>query len=544
MKKIFTLMASALLTATAMAAPVAPRIEPVKVSDEAIARSQMRLDRLVNDIENNREVPGLEKHDVTINGLEFTAYLLSHGPATRVANGWEWGERLYDIDFILSSKDKEVSEYYVMSVLWPTQTIVSLFEDGEDNMKIDNTMVPVSEMLQFNSENWVPFQFIFAQPGYVNIASFTDDRYVDGWFAYSAGGKKENKAIAGVNKGAYVAVKDLSIEGKTEDVNMRMEVLGAAYDENKTNTVIGTIDVNYNGDISWMEGFIREHRTFEINQIHIAYTGEKFPNDRDNNIKGNWNYYDLVWPKMKRYYINMCNENMTYSANQWSGTTYPHYHAASALKLGAENNPAATTDDPDAMLAFVQGSLWTPTDKETFYYLDYTQVKSDIEYPRIFNTPEPYTTQEAWANAFDFALWDGMTGAYNSRYTDWYEVHLSIGGVDGMVFKAEDSYRNTYEATMKSGNIYFHNDPEHLETYEMKPVVRPDDIMEILSEGTFVSAANGMIKVYCDGVKNVTVYNVAGAMVNNAVVDGAAEFAAAPGVYVVKVGEKSYKVML
>lgn len=57
-----------------------------------------------------------------------------------------------------------------------------------------------------------------------------------------------------------------------------------------------------------------------------------------------------------------------------------------------------------------------------------------------------------------------------------------------------------------------------------------------------VSAENGAITVYGEGV--ATIYNALGMMVDNGAVNGARTFAAAPGVYLVKVGTKVVKVAL
>lgn len=548
MKKIYTLIASALLTVSAIAAPVKLQdIPAVKVSDQAMARSQMRLDQMANDILNNREIPGLQEQRVVIDGIDYTAYFLNHGKATKVAKGWAWSERLYDVDFIVLSTDSPVSEYYAFSVLWPTQTIINLFKSessNEGDFEVDNRMLTPAELFEYNKD-FVPFKFIYDNPGYVNIAAFSEDDYVTGWYMYAAGGMKGGNSIKGVNKGASLTVNALNLtqNEETGDITMKADILNAAYNADGANQVIGTIDIRYAGGFSWVENDPK-HNDFEFSQVHIAYTGNYHGANKTLNIKSNWPYYDQYFPDMKRFYINMCNENMTYVADQWSGTTYPHYHANTGLGLGSENNPRGVNDDPDANYAFVQGSLWAPADKNTFYYLDYTQVESDIEYPRVLSKPEPYTTQEAWANAFEFAILDGMTGAWQSRYTDWYEVELSIGGVDGLVFKAKDTYGNTYRGTFSKGKILYHGDPEDLGKYEPMDVVRADQVASLINDATMVSASNGMIRVVCDGTQNVTIYNVAGAMLNNTVVNGNGEFAATPGVYVVKVGEKSYKVML
>lgn len=548
MKKIYTLIALVMMTISAYALPMRHQnLQPVKISDDALARSQMRLDNLVNDILNNREVAGLEKRKVEIDGLDYTAYFLNHGPATRVAKDWKWGECLYDIDFVVLSTDSPITEYYSYSVLWPTQTIVNLLNTDsaeEGDFAVDNTMVPIDEMLEMN-DDFVQFKFIYDNPGYVNIAAFDDDDYVIGWFAYIVSGVKDGKKIAGINKGATLTVHSLNLKvyPYEEDITMFAEVLDAKYNSGGDNNVISNININYKGKI---EGWPPKDEIYStiINEVHIAYTGIYHGANGVDSEPSNWPYYDQFFPAMKRYYINMCNENMAYDLSQWHDATYPYYHASAILNLGEENNPHCVYDDPNLNYAFIQGSFWTPADKIYPYYLEYTQVATDIENGKILNVPEPYTTQQAFDNSFEFAVRDGMTGAWFSRYIDWFNVQLSIGGMDGIVFKAVDIYNNIYEATMSEGEIYYHYDPEDMSKYKMISVRRTHDIESILNDATVVRGADGMIKVSCEGIKDVVIHSISGVKVGGGSIEGEAGFAVEPGVYIVKVSDKSYKVIL
>lgn len=542
MKKLYTLMAAAVTGLSAWAVPATLNVQPVKVSQQAIQRSQMRLDNMLNAIQSGQEVEGMITKNVTIDGIEYTAYLNNHGPATRVANSsWIWGTRLYDVDFILASLDNQ--NYYQLSVLWPTKTIMNLLKldanASEDDLVVDNTMLTPEELIAISKQEQeaIPAKFIYNQPGFVNIFA-EEDNYVIGWFAYAGGGLHKGNAIAGINKGAEVEMKAVDLKAKTEDIVMKGQILGKAYDENGTNTPIGSFNLAYNSTVSQMEGWVTEDRTFTIGQMHLSYTGEK--------SNKNWDYYDENFGPLRRYYINACNDQMTYDPTQWNGTKHPYYHASETLGLGRENNPSLTSQD--AVGAFIQGAIYTPTtgeDKNAFYHYGYTQIASEIEpdTQMIVNYPKPYTCQEAWANLMQFAIRDGMTGAYNNRYVDWYNVKIDFGGDRGFVFKAEDTYRNRYSASFV-GNIYFHSNPEKLQDTVEITATDLDSIEAMLTEGTAVVANNGAITVVCDGAKNVVVYNLAGAMLRNTVVENNGTFEMPAGTYIVKVGNRAFKVML
>lgn len=126
-------------------------------------------------------------------------------------------------------------------------------------------------------------------------------------------------------------------------------------------------------------------------------------------------------------------------------------------------------------------------------------------------------------------------------------TQLGIGTVNGFNVFTNDDYNNFITITY-TDQIYFHNEPNDCNKYVMvNPVgdleIDPNGaVEEVAVENAVVNAANGVVTV--NGDVNVNIYTVDGAMVAAKKVNGVANFNLGKGLYIVKAGNVTKKVML
>lgn len=125
-------------------------------------------------------------------------------------------------------------------------------------------------------------------------------------------------------------------------------------------------------------------------------------------------------------------------------------------------------------------------------------------------------------------------------------TQLGIGTVNGFCVYTYDDY-NSFIQIMYTDQIYFHNDPQDCNKYVMvdpvgELVMDKSGVEEVAVENAVVNAANGVVTV--NGDVNVNIYTVDGAMVAAKKVNGVANFNLGKGLYIVKAGNVTKKVML
>lgn len=601
MKKIFTIASAALLAASATAAPKAESLK-AEMTVEAQQQFATNIARIQNgEIESiDGEIIG--KRSCQIGNIIYDAYAIKTGKVCdfisfRDSNGElvqkTWDEMpLYAVEYCISGTNattgKDSGTTVALMLFWPSEYYRQMFTwDGSwDEITYPSGYVEYVVPVEDRNYDIVPFEDVVGQNSEM-AAPFYYTGFVDP-FAYLAENEKNYTGIENYQCMPYGGLtyqgSDISIDSdydiNTMSGNRVTQVTFQEYDpedeymliDNKfyfvydSNNTNGQFLMTYDGE-GFTKGFTTKVYDINLPAFHIFNAGLL---DEDNNKF--YEYTDNEEP-LQQYYIKFGNDQLV------------------GIGLGqAEDNPAVMQDieeDP----SFENVIL----DKDYYKYLvgeGFEEAKSFYGYSYLFSAAEQAPTNCQWniKYATSHTYGSGMTvddylvptpgmfvsymeyaNADKNVRSAWAKsygfvliqcgkyllepasegAYIANNTVNGLEIRYNDNVGNV--VNMHAEEYVYHpnaNDVRIEETVSALGTFEPDrsSVAELFGTkgGVKVGARNGMISIDSMEAGNVAVYTMDGALVNAARVNGnsTVNIPAAKGMYIVKVGNETRKVVL
>lgn len=515
MKKLFTLLttlaAGLMLTASAQKSAEAP------VSPELLEQSR-RAHELIEAVADGRmESPDVIQRTFTQGGITWHLFVYCKGPAVRVSNDWIWGDRLYNVAFMM--RDDDSKERYEFDCLWPTQTVINALNATTEDFnagkfEINNTPLTPAQLQAYGRP------FIYAKPGKVDFA--VDNGTEQGWFMWNYDASI-NGLVGTLKKDSRLWLRQLN------ETNMLTQLTYDCTFVNATDDVLKNLNMTFMGTADRIEGFTTRDIDFKVGQLHIIDTGVVDYETLD--------LYDDAWGPLHRYYMCMAAEGLTYAEEQFTEDRYPHWRPKEALGVGAENQPKVY-GAPNGQ-AFAQGAFYAATTAPN-YDGNYTQINILTSLDNVITgAPEAGCMVDAGDSTETYAIEDSLAGAWDNWYISWHNAKMTLGGPEGLTMTMNDPYMNRF--TVKyNGTMYYHYDPENYSLYREVPTT--SDVAGLMADGTAAYALGDRLVVAAPAGTPVAVFTADGACLSRG--NGDMTLTPGRGIYLVRMGNRTRKVIL
>lgn len=364
----------------------------------------------------------------------------------------------------------------------------------------------------------------------------------------SMGAAVYNQTYCGPKQGARFIYSNF--DNETSSVNMRF--WGQC--TNTSGASIWTYDINYAG-VAEMYGYTSAPLEANLNELHIVNLGEQ---DYDNNED-----YDVQWGPLQKYYVIGCSADMTLDIN--AATTQGKIWGAQKLPENPLYTSQATLDELNG--EYFRVSLYCPAGTAQPYgnwesmVINYNQVGSNPDAWPTTNAPEAWKfVRGGWR--WPWSQNDGLecsfhdiTVYYDPTVVSPFKAFVMNGTTAGFGIYGTCDMGGLMRWKFNGNIVYHPNSANYLETTTLASVgeLVPNEfwggVNSIFTDGDVdfkVTAENGVINVTVENGASVAVYNIAGVMFKNvkAAAGQTVSVNAANGIYLVKVGNKTVKVVL
>lgn len=584
MKKIFTLLALAAITATsALAGNGMKGRAAVSIDPSKIEASNARVLQKIQKYKATGELDGYMgtrfwedpngttwKIVIMKEGLGFDLTSLKDDP--KYANATE-KEKLslvpcYEVICNISaqnSTDNETTDIN-LSLMWPTRSIWN----GDQTADL-LSIVSVKEFAtganvinpQTGQVTNVPTSKVFTTHG--NSLFYEDE--TTGWYLYGMFCRylvdtgvvakinnitfpydSANKISASLTEGSVINFMsvDEEEEGRIYTINPKLTMEG-------TQGTTATLNINYFGQIR--QALTPEAYRFNIGNATVWFNSNNFDNVTD--IEEGMNYTG-EWEPLSRYYFALCDALFTLRGVEDNKLMTSGPFDMNKLKVVRTSDEAISENH----FNYVSGTFFAPNSAQP---MDKIEGKYVVTKPNEIKDesgailyritpaagmliPSGYNT--GWSTKPNADKKDGLNCVWNQYY--FYPRNPSqivFGTPDGIYLNLIDSNGNTYVGSYK-GEIAYAKDNKDMCAFQAVPSVgtfETDGIENVnVEEPVMISAANGMINVIANENATVEVYALNGAKVAavRAIAGQLTTINAAKGMYVVKVGNQAKKVVL
>lgn len=363
--------------------------------------------------------------------------------------------------------------------------------------------------------------------------------YVDGYLK-KANAQKILSVVSGYDKGL---IADIDFNSADDNyVSFNATIAGVAEDNTQINDKLlfeGTCRI---------DGFAHKNITYpKLGGIHIFDCGE---------ISSAALGFATPWSEdfdpLQKFMVWGYDEYLKFMINEGDVTNTTNNELLPAFDWRDDiENPQGTSEDHMNYFRFIMYSPKGTSMKgiENIWTMTFPTVAVDdfdgeeyISYCPTANCVIPYESQPQGC------LTEGCVLMYhNYDYYPTEGTQVGFGTDNGFCVYIYDDYDN-FMTIAYTDDVYYHNDPQDCNKYEMispvgsKKFEPSGAVEEVSAEDAVVNAANGVVTVAGD--VDVKIYTVAGAMVANKKVNGAASFNLGNGLFIVKAGNVTKKVML
>lgn len=562
MKKIFTLLSACAIASSAFAVTNLIDQSTVKI-DKCVATPEMKMQIAANHERLAREAMSGELSGdavmsrYTKDGYDYTVVMAYQG--FKLQDYWrltrtdpETGKPdtltfekmpLYIVDYVLFRSKEGESEresFCEGLVTWPSYMYWDIY--SQENV---------------NNHDMVPLTKIATEPDFCHSFAYLDDNIVTYFYDnneqrithYSMwsnlmkdnmqmyAGQPGNFADPTSTNYSYFSINSYDAE---ENVISTTNHFVIAYGTNGIGR--GTIDVDYE-DTGRIMGFEKLNIDMQFGQPHVFNVG---PYSSKIDTK---NPFDFDFDEVNRFFIFVPRDCMFV----WVKPEATSFDQDMVRIDWNENLPSGFNKNTN--FCYLCGFIYAPKGAET--------PKGAYEMKPIEFAPNPYNPKEEliYMIPTDYSmipsnydtslyLWPKEAGM-ECVYQQYYQ-YLAIGskiGIEtdrGFVLNGMDIYGNSLVGQYKGKYVYHPNPNNMQESVERDSMGDISKVENVAESALQVVAANGSVSVVAAEACNVAVYNMAGACVANAqaVAGEVVDFQLANGIYVVKAGNATAKVIL
>lgn len=554
MKKIYALLATALLGSTAFAAP---QMEKMTLTPESAASLRAEQAYIAYAFENGIELPGtVSKSWTDPQGTEWQGQFYISGDWSE--NFSSEGAKLWKKVFAkvqYRTADNNAGRTILLALLYPNYTVAPEFGITKPAGKTNTDAVDLNEfnttLAAYNFEvlpnTGTANSFYVGMPdddsfGIMNSLTPNDNGYYCssnssfGWVIIRANG---TNTYAGAAEGA--TLKLANFDGETSSLDMHFE--GNALNP-ANQAALWTYDIPFSGEADII-GFSSRPETFEIGEIHVINTG--------NQDAGTHEVYDEDWGPLTRFYMLGAGTDLTWSEeSDWTATSWPE-------------NPRWNTNDPNRKANYFEGALYCEPNTADPYGIWYSR-ELEFEYDPMLgsyiSTGYPEAGDMMYGGYNDLIPWSPADGM-DINYKDflWYfpqattdNAFSMLGTTSGFGMQGVTNLIAPMQLHF-TGNIIYHYDAsDYRKTREISSIgtIAPpsywtavDAIFNDSVNNANVEVGNGIVNVTMATAGVINVYSIDGKIVKSInAAAGTTTIDLGDGLYIVKAGEKAVKVAL
>lgn len=341
----------------------------------------------------------------------------------------------------------------------------------------------------------------------------------------------------------YTTLYFSNYDGETSSIN-------AAFKGGFTKTPNGaaaySYDMNYAGEGEFLGLTSGQKRGYTLGELHIVNMGEV--------SSDNWNYYDVDFGPLTRYYMLFCDPTLTFQASEFTATSIPS-------KPYTKGSDYTVNWGGGALYSAANSTAPTGIWKE--FYVEY-----DKDYLTT-NAPTAGSCVQYMLNMNQtYFPWSGVDGLYtyiNNDMTnfiaknlpkDQYAPFVMNGTTAGFGIQGIDFYNTTVIIDFKGNATYHYDSKDYSKTQTLATVgdlapdanwANGDGVNSAIADAAnaTINVVNGKVVITLDEAANVAVYTTAGVLVNNfKAAAGTTNVELGNGLYIVKAGNKVAKVIL
>lgn len=594
MKKVYTLLTSALLGAAAATAAPAAIDGTARISEEGAAKlrsSIIKMDHAMSvpvegiDTYTRAYTSGSNQYvfSMALDNTQTWADVLSIDKGDGTDDKVTFEEFPFYVVrttmYIINIATGEQTAYIPQFLMWPAKYLFSqqYEEIGDDKIPVDERDLSATSPNELCNTDQYCKKFV--EGALVNGGMNPNPPYDE------ATGQYKNWLI--MNQEMMQVVTDeanISYQGNPavticttsrapaitfkyylEDVNE----LAMSYEcylnvKTETSTVGRNVRVSNFVGSTRIDGWAPRDISYPIHELHIFNAGET-----SSSIMGASSPYPMPWGPVRRLYVMGFGNDLFEVGYKTNSNIFNSDDLVAQYKLTV---PAEEQVNPDNQ-TFFTGGLYASMDAANPYYGHWTIATPTYAWvpgiseefgPQLQMIPAPGVAIPAfqlpdeelmkWCEEHNMKY---PTETY-IKYDGWLMwlqtyseimlngTHIECGTTEGFMVYGKDNYDNTVTAKF-NGNIFYHADPNNCQVYEEVPSVGELEGVENVSvSGAAIYGANGAINVNSTEDAAVVIYNVNGQTVYNGAVKANATVSVElpAGLYLVKAGKEAKKVVL
>lgn len=315
----------------------------------------------------------------------------------------------------------------------------------------------------------------------------------------------------------------------------------------------GTFNPIYVGTIS--NGLVPQHYVFNIGNVGVWYMGNQFDTAWDDD---NYAMYHGEWGPLAGYYMGISSDVYSVQPRIRNAETNEEI-TSGPFDYKEILNYSTVENAPKSQFNIVRGVFFAkadgapmPVPADKYTVVEPTVNVNAFGKTQYLITPKagdviPSGYDAAWSSSND-GMSDGLYCGWHGklfypRNPSFFHFYTTKGlGVD-----ITDDKGNTYKGFF-TGTIRYARNPENMYDYNEVSAIGDQNAVEAVNAESDINiyAANGEISIYSDNDAAVAVYALNGAIVANGNVRAgqAKNIVLGNGMYIVKVGNKSQKVVL
>lgn len=555
MKRIYALLGSACVVASAMALPTGD-FSKAQIIPEAQEKLAQSVKTTFEKIENHRipEDAMYTRSWVDPNGTTWTVMVernMDYRWCDVLVSGsgdpYTFEELpFYIVMYYLSGTPQgsnNTSYRSVIPVAWPCEFIYRQYWENPNISEEEADWSPVDPMeMALNADSYCGY-FIYPGPGY--CGGSWDDNGPTSWTICNPAWVGADAASVTFWGNAGLTLKNESeftftggdLEEMTYDINNNL-----MYSETDAPAKSHNFKNNYSGTCR-MLGFSAYNYKMNFGEVHVFDIGEVSTEIIEERT-GEWDDYDDEWGPLHKYFICALDKNLSLLID-------PEKKEFDREELGfgwaEDKDPNATVE---GSLNLIMGAMYSAPEVTEPNGTWNMQTAEEIETSTGW---EVNIVPEAgglipWG--YNSAKWpwsakDGLEVVYGTYYQQTTpQTFIQLG--KGFEFDCIDIYGNNFKGSLSDKDFYFHPNWKNVHEVEMRPMGQINVLFNFADTNLRVKANNGAINVASAEAANVAIYTISGACVANGNVKAGGElsFNVAKGMYIVKVGNKAQKVIL
>ncbi|MDE6679879.1 MAG: hypothetical protein K2J92_00835, partial [Muribaculaceae bacterium] len=442
-------------------------------------------------------------------------------------------------------------------ISWPTHRWLE--DDG------DMEVLTVNEFISY-PENSGTFCYFGQNVGVTNILGGTDNNGELVWGIWSNELINSDGSYSDMSKSIYQGVSvnfseptaysqtQFTLKEYDADDDDYLESNNQFYLDNNSSIV-----ADYAGEAN-VTGFVKYNRVFDMNELHLFYAGEVGTEILGYDADNYWYPYGYPnvdsWGPLQKFYIVGVDKalKVCLTDGQYITDDPVAYNSANIGVTSATGSEVSNRDFHlfrGALYSADNASSETPAGKWELESGDIIQIQvpgigniSVLSINPVAGSMVPYGYS---SDGYPWSPEDGLQVVWKAQSYSLATATAEFGTKSGASLSAEDLTGSTYTAVW-DGKVIYHYDPSNMQlTREIESVGSLDSAVKaVLNSGNSVVAANGTISVVVENAEQVSVYTAAGARVASSAVAAGETFTlnADKGVYIVKIGKQSQKVVL